>query len=323
VGKHLSLLDADHDGLVTHFHRALAGEAHSGTVARNGSSFELHWLPRHSASGAVVSVLGLAVDISEHARVEREMERARTAAEELAHLRSDFVASVSHELRTPLATVIGYSELLEAHWKRMPDAQRQDRVRRITLAAHRLQRLVEDLLLLSQLESRVLVPHSLPASVCQLARQAAEEVQTCYRGQRVDLHGPDQLDAQADPERTLQILVNLLDNAAKYSPEGSPVATVWQEEGRMVVVRVRDQGRGIAPEVQSHLFTRFGRVPGSRSRAGRVGTGLGLYLSRQLAEAMGGSLDLEATGPEGSTFRLALPLAPSRLTGDGREAACS
>ena len=100
-----------------------------------------------------------------------------------------------------------------------------------------------------------------------------------------------------------------MDNAAKYSAEGSPIVVSWEPDGGCAILRVRDYGPGIPKQGREGLFTRFGRIAGSRTRAGRVGTGLGLYLGRQLAEAISGSLDLETTGPEGSTFRLCLPLA--------------
>jgi signal transduction histidine kinase len=83
----------------------------------------------------------------------------------------------------------------------------------------------------------------------------------------------------------------------------------WEIEDFAVVLRVRDEGSGIPEDGKQYLFTRFGRVPGSRIREGRVGTGLGLYLGRQLARVMGGDIDLEATGATGSTFRLTLPRA--------------
>jgi signal transduction histidine kinase len=137
--------------------------------------------------------------------------------------------------------------------------------------------------------------------------RAAEEVRDRYHGQRVDLDGPDAAVAQADAGRTQQILVNLLDNAAKYSPEGRWVTVSWDLEDRRVVLRVRDHGLGIPEEGREQLFTRFGRLAGSTARARHGGTGLGLYLSRLLARAMEGELSLESTGPQGSTFRLLLP----------------
>ena len=260
--------------------------------------------------------LALAVTLGEYlARALRnarlyaaERERAR-AAEELARLRSEFVATVSHELRTPLTAIVGFGELLEARWEEIGDAHRLATVRKMVASAHRQRRLVEDLLLLSRLEGRALEVRLAPAPVGPLVERAAEEVRLSYPGQGVDLAGAPGLQVLVAAGRAVQVLANLIDNAAKYSPEGSPVAVGWRAEGGTGVIRVRDRGPGIPDAHRGVLFTRFGRVPGSPIRAGHVGTGLGLYLSRQLAEAMGGELDLEATGPQGSTFALRLPLA--------------
>ena len=260
--------------------------------------------------------VALAVRFAEHvahamlnARLyQAEQQRAR-AAEALVRLRDGFVASISHELRTPLTAIIGYGELLEAHWEKFDDAQRRKRISSIVAAANRLQRLVADLLLLNQLETEVLVPHCHPVLLAPLIRQAVEEVQGSYAGQIVELDGPETARVNADPDRTLQILANLTDNAAKYSAEGCAIVITWEIAGSDVVLRVRDTGPGIPDKGGEHLFTRFGRVPNSKVRAGHVGTGLGLYLGRLLARAMLGDLELEATGPQGSVFCLRLPQA--------------
>jgi histidine kinase len=138
-------------------------------------------------------------------------------------------------------------------------------------------------------------------------QHVVEEMKGAYLGQRIDLAGPGDVLALADPDRTTQILTNLIDNAAKYSPEGSPIGVAWWHDQGAAMLQVRDAGCGIPDEGRAQLFTRFGRLPGSRVRAGHVGTGLGLFIGRQLARAMGGDLDLACTGPAGSTFRLRLP----------------
>jgi two-component system sensor histidine kinase KdpD len=238
-----------------------------------------------------------------------EQQRARSA-EELARLKDDFVASVTHELRTPLTAILGYAEILEARWTRLDEDHRLEQVHKIAVAANRQQRVVQDLLLLSSLEHRALAPVPTPLRLVDVLRQARDEVQATYRDQRVAFDERCAVQVLADPGRTLQVLVNLLDNAAKYSPVGSPVLVSCTVEAGMGVVRVHDTGPGVPEQGRERLFTRFGRLAGSRTRAGRVGTGLGLYISRQLVEEMGGDLDLEATGPAGSTFRLRLPAAP-------------
>lgn len=237
-----------------------------------------------------------------------EQERAH-AAEELAHLQKDFVESVSHELRTPLTSIIGYAEMLQAHWNVAEEGQRLDWVRKIVVSAGRQQHLVEDLLLISRIEAGALAPRIERVVLKDIAQAAADEVQGSYPGQRVDIAGPDHVAVLADPGRALQVVSNLVDNAAKYSPEGSPIIVWWAVEDDWGVLRVVDRGPGVAPEARTQLFTRFGRLPGSRIRAGHVGTGLGLFLGRSLVKAMGGELDLESSSAEGSTFRLRLPLA--------------
>jgi signal transduction histidine kinase len=229
------------------------------------------------------------------------------AALELAEMRSTFVASVSHELRTPLTAIVGYAELLQARWTQLDEAARLDRINRIVTSAQRQQRLVDELLLLSRLEMVALVGTTEVVLLARLVERAVDEVRASYRGQQIDTHGPGDLAIRADPDRTVQILTNLIDNAAKYSPEGVPIGISWTLDGARAVVLVRDCGDGIPADGRERLFTRFGRVPGSRMRAGHVGTGLGLYLGRSLARAMGGDLELASTGLSGSVFRLTLP----------------
>jgi signal transduction histidine kinase len=254
-------------------------------------------------------MVGISRDVTELKLVESLLEHQAAAADDLARLRGGFVASVSHELRTPLTAIVGYAELLESHWDQIPDAARLERIHRIAGAANRQKHLVEELLILSQMEMGALVPAIESTAINRLIDRAADEVRTSYRDQVIDLSGPSDLKVLADPEKTVQILINLFDNAAKYSPDSSPVHVSWARDPAQVSVRVRDHGPGIAEQGRDRLFTRFGCVPGARPRAGRVGTGLGLFLSRSFAVAMGGDLVLESTGPTGTVFRLSLPLA--------------
>jgi signal transduction histidine kinase/ligand-binding sensor domain-containing protein len=230
------------------------------------------------------------------------------AAQELAELRATFVATVSHELRTPLTAIIGSADLLQRRWARLDEAARLDCINLIVRAAHRQRRLVDDLLLVSRIDLGAFVSATAAVLLASLVERAADEVRASYPGLQIDSQGPAQLAVRADPDRTVQILANLMDNAAKYSPEGAPIRVTWVHDGARAEVLVRDWGTGIPPEGRERLFTRFGRVQGSPTRASQVGTGLGLYVGRSLAHAMGGELELAATGPTGSVFRLILPL---------------
>jgi PAS domain S-box-containing protein len=265
---------------------------------------------RHQRLAAVLA--DQATQALRNANLYEAEQRRRRAAEDYAQLQSDFIASVSHELRTPLTAIVGFAELLQARWKHLTDTHRLQRIDYIVLAANRQRRLVEDLLLVSRMNAMQLAPKLVALPMHALVQQAVAEVQASYPGQRIVVQGPSELLVRVDSGFATQALANLLDNAAKYSPEGSSITVSWVPEGLAAVVRVMDQGAGVPEAGRGQLFTRFGRLPGSRIRAGRVGTGLGLYISRGLAEAMGGTLDLEATGPDGSTFRLCVPSAPDQ-----------
>ncbi len=229
----------------------------------------------------------------------------------LGQLQHDFVTAVTHELRTPLTSIIGFGELLQVHWSRFGDTERLRHVGRMVRAAQRQQRLVEDVLLLARLDRELPALQPAPVQVANVVAEAVTEAREAYHDQPVRVDGPDEVRTLADHDRVVQILTAIIGNAAKHSPEGGAVDVRWRSERDSVVVRVRDAGPGIPPDAVGHLFTRFGRIPGSSIRAGHVGTGLGLYLGRRLARAMGGELDLERTGPKGSTFRLQLPAAPA------------
>ncbi len=248
---------------------------------------------------------------SDHTRVTGAVCAVRDITEQrlAAEARNSFVASVSHELRTPLTAILGYAELLEARWDLLPDTRRHELIKRVAAAARRQLRLVEDLLLVSRLDANALTIQCGPTALAAAIAQAVEEVRMKFEGQQIILGGSPCVLVDADGERLVQILVNLIDNAAKYSPETQPVEVDWQIVEETVFLRVRDHGPGVPSQGRELLFTRFGRLDGSRSRAGHVGTGLGLYLSRQFARAMGGDLLLETTGPLGSVFLLHLPLA--------------
>ena len=236
---------------------------------------------------------------------EREWERMR----QLDRLRADFIANTSHELRTPLTVMRGYVDVLQDHWGELDDARRREMLGKAALGLMRLERLVADLLLVSRLEAGMLALRAEPVDVRGLVQEVAAEITTAYPGQVLTIEAELAPSVIGDRERLRQILTNLVDNAVKYSPVGTPVALRIGRHHDRLAVAVIDHGPGIAPAAREQIFQRFGTA-GTTLRPGAVGTGLGLYICKALAEAMGAQIELVSAAGTGSTFILVLAQDP-------------
>ena len=240
----------------------------------------------------------------------RAYEAERKTVEELRRLsalRADFVSLVSHELRTPMAAVIGSARTLQQRWRELSADQRESFLELIAGETGRLATLISDVLDTSRIEAGTF---SFRFSDVDLAQLVRDSVATAQLGQDevrllADVREPLP-QVRGDSERLRQVLMNLIDNAVKYSPAGDEVEVrAYTEDGR-ARVDVRDRGPGIAKEDQRLIFEKFGRVSGSG--ATRPGTGLGLFIARSIAEAHGGSLDVWSAPQQGATFTLELPM---------------
>jgi signal transduction histidine kinase len=236
----------------------------------------------------------------------------------VARLQADFVAAVSHEFRTPLASLRHLSDML-AQRRVSDEDQRQQCYDHLVRESGRLERLVEELLDFGRLEEGQyhfrFEPVELSSLVSDVVSAFAQH--SGARGHRVDFSGHMHLEARVDRAAFTRALWNLLDNAAKYSPDAD---TIWVElsvdEGRPMkgrptnqhaVIRVRDQGFGIEPGEQAQIFGKF--VRGSSAGVRDVsGTGLGLAMVRHIVTAHGGQISVESEPHKGSTFALTLPL---------------
>jgi two-component system phosphate regulon sensor histidine kinase PhoR len=229
---------------------------------------------------------------------------------ELARLHTDFVSAVSHEFRTPLAAMRQLSEVLAAG--RVPDQARQlQYFEALSSESRRLQRLVENLLDLGRLQPggaayrvepldpRALVEHVVTEFRSEVSRAACRidiaDIADCGR-------------VLADPDAVGLALHNLLDNAVKYSGAEAQVDVSWERQGARIGLRVRDHGPGVPPEERARIFERF--VRGGAATAARVrGTGIGLALVKQIADAHGGDVAVEPAPGAGSVFTIWLPAA--------------
>jgi PAS domain S-box-containing protein len=240
-----------------------------------------------------------------------------TAELETEQLKADFVATVSHELRTPLTPLKGFLITLLHGVGDGTKEERQGYYKIMLNQANRLERLITDLLEASRIESGEPVvdmkPVDLNAEVSSIVDTFVEQYPD--RTFRMDLH-PETVAVLGDPLRIDQIVTNLVSNAVKYSPRAEPIDVVVRGNGRDATVEVRDHGQGIAPEDQDRIFERFFRVDNALTRQAG-GTGLGLYLSKKLADAMRGRLRVESSPGRGASFVLALPRYDRALVGAG------
>jgi len=231
-----------------------------------------------------------------------------TELKRVDQMKSEFVSAVSHELRTPLTSIKAFtSTLLREDVQFDPETQREW-LSIINSQTDRLTRLINDLLSLSRIERGLAL--QMNYSLVDLRRLIEEvlESQRAYSSRHTLRAQVDSNLAliEADEDKVVQILTNLVNNAIKYSPRGGEVRVVARDEGEHVLVSVQDQGPGIPPEHLDRIFDKFYQVDSSTTR--RVGgTGLGLYLTRHLVEAHGGRIWVESQVGEGSTFFFTLP----------------
>jgi two-component system phosphate regulon sensor histidine kinase PhoR len=229
----------------------------------------------------------------------------------LERVRRDFVANASHELRTPLTSIRGFVEALEDGALDEPDKAARF-LGKIRVHADRMAALVEDLLELSRLESGARAPRLERVRPAELAEEVLASFEHAAASRGLTLAHADQgaPAVESDPERLLRIVSNLVDNAVKYTPAGGHVTveSAPAADGG-ALLRVRDDGPGIAAEHVPRLFERFYRVDAARSRE-LGGTGLGLSIVKHLADSVGATVSVESRPDQGSCFTLALPARP-------------
>jgi signal transduction histidine kinase/PAS domain-containing protein len=253
---------------------------------------------------------------------ERAAAEARVLALESANARMDqFLSIASHELRTPVTVIKVNMQLLVRQTERLSRqqgvsgqrvAKEMDMLRRTERQVDRLARLVEDLVDISRirLDKLELRPESF--DLAGLVREAVESQRLAEPERAITLEVPenDPAPVLADADRVGQVLTNYLTNALKYSQATQPVAVQLRIEGNLARVSVCDQGPGIPPDEQAHIWEVFHRVPSIEVQSGSgVGLGLGLHISRTIVERHGGQVGVESAPGEGSTFWFTLPLA--------------
>jgi two-component system phosphate regulon sensor histidine kinase PhoR len=227
----------------------------------------------------------------------------------LETMRRDFVANVSHELKTPITSIKGFVETLREGALEDPASARKF-LEIIARQADRLNQIIDDLLTLSRIEREAQDPHVLrePGNLHGVLQAAVDDCQRLLKQRKVQitLQCPGDLEVSMNAQLIEQAVVNLLDNAIKYSPTSSGIELTAGRQDEWVLVEVKDRGCGIGPEHLGRIFERFYRVDKARSRE-QGGTGLGLAIVKHIAQAHGGKVSVQSTLGKGSTFTVWLP----------------
>lgn len=245
--------------------------------------------------GRLVRVVIALTDVTRQARLDR--------------LKSDFIATVSHELRTPLTPISGYTDLLRRHGDELAPERRRAYLDLIADRVAHLGRLVEDLLLAAGVSEPSATLHLAPGDLAALAERACAQVTDPAAGSRLRLIRPDgPVPVTCDARRVVQVVGNLLSNALKFSPADAEVSVLVERQGDRARLVVSDEGCGIPADQCELVFEKFHRVE-DPLRMTTSGSGLGLYVARQLARGMGGELSLRSTLGAGSQFCFELPVA--------------
>jgi two-component system sensor histidine kinase KdpD len=256
----------------------------------------------------LVGLLGrLAASAVQNIRAYESERRTVDELRRLSALRADFVSLVSHELRSPMAAVIGAARTLQVRWRELQPEQRDAFLALIGDETTRLAALVGDVLDSSRIDAGTFSYRFGDVDVSALVQESVATAAITQDEVPVTADiAPSVPAVRGDAQRLRQVLGNLIDNAVKYSPAGSPVQVRVGGLNGNVTVSVRDEGAGIASQDQSLIFEKFGRVSGGNTKPG---TGLGLYIARSIVEAHGGSLAVASAQGRGATFTLTLPTA--------------
>jgi signal transduction histidine kinase len=252
-----------------------------------------------------------------NAQLYSQLRQAHRQLQELDQLKDQFMITASHELRTPLTSVQGYLELLAQFGDMVPPEQRQEFLQKARRGCEELVLLLSNVMDASRLEieAGIRPAHLETVSISRVVQDVMMliEPQVHQEKRQIYVRVPEHLEVRADPARLRQVVLNLCTNALKYSQPGTPLAFVarfYPDQRPSALLSVADRGKGIKPADQAQVFQRFVRLESDLNSSVR-GSGLGLYISRRLVEAMDGRIFVESSGipGEGSTFSIQLPLA--------------
>jgi len=267
-------------------------------------------VPLKAEDGRIIGMLGIFADISARKQLEKELSRSKELAEAANSAKGDFLAAMSHELRTPLTLILSPVESLLGDRRNELSAPVTEVLERVYRNAHRLKVLTDDILDLSKHQAGHLKLKVEPVQISEHLKQLVLDMAPAATARKLALNADAVADGlgavMLDVAKFDKIIINLVGNALKFTPEGGAISVSARLDGGNLVFAVKDTGIGIAPEDHERLFKRFEQVDGGSKRR-HGGTGLGLSLVKQFAELMGGTARVDSTLGQGATFSVMIP----------------
>lgn len=322
LGRHLSVFytneEMGEDLPGTLLHDALENgrvENEGWRVRKDGSRFwaSVVITTLRSTAGVHRGFAKVTRDLTDRKRSEDALQallaRERDAAQRLRDLdriRADAVELVAHDLRAPLAVIGSLAHLLRSDWDQTDDDAKLEHLIRMTHRVSGMSKLIDDLLDVAHIDSGRRQTERQPFEIGWVIEQAIHDVVAPSSPAAITVDTTPGLRALGDAGRTRQVVANLLSNAIKFSPTSSPIRINAIQVGEHVIVAVTDQGRGVEPGQQHLLFRQFSRL---MPDDGISGSGVGLFIAKSFVEEQGGTIEVESTPTEGSTFRFRLPVA--------------
>jgi PAS domain S-box-containing protein len=297
----------------------LAGRREHSTAfdVRTRDGRRLRIIDRRTAEGGIVKTIW---DLTEDFRIADELREARAAAEAASAAKSEFLSSMSHELRTPLNAILGFAQLLQRDRKEPLSVRHRERVDQILRGGEHLLRLIDDILDLSRIEAGAVAVSTEPVDVLEVLQEvtATLDPMAARAGVRFELGALPRPAAQVKADRTrfAQIVMNYGSNAIKYNRQGGDVSVSASDPvAGFVRITVSDSGHGIPVERQDRLFQPFQRA--GQETGPIEGTGIGLVITKRLAELMGGRVGFHSTPGTGSEFWVELPAVATTVAAPG------
>jgi PAS domain S-box-containing protein len=305
------------------YQKAFQGEAVVFELSFGGHVYEIHAAPLKYARIAISAILVIAHDVTVRKQAEAERlelltreQEARREAQEAVRVRDAFLSVASHELKNPLTTIMGNAQVLQRRAAREGTLTERDQrvLTVITEQASRLNQMIATLFDISRIEMGQFQIERGTLDIAALTRRVVADIQPTLTKHTISLHGAaTPLLVAGDVLRLEQVLQNLIQNAIKYSPAGGLVVVQLEQRNTRVYISITDQGIGIPAEAIPYLFRRFYRAESAKTHH-IEGTGIGLYVAKEIITLHGGDAVVESTEGKGSTFTISLPVLEQNRT---------